>query len=190
MTFRQQLSPKHLARATALLLMTVSIAGCDSLPSIPYINEKSAEVPAQEAVPQPVKAKPLSRNEKIAKGLSEELDWFPSLEQPLEQLQQSYAATPNDSGRDRTLSSIAYLYDAQLFVLFQDMLDFLPKNARIIELQEQNDWLNRRKGLVTQAFLKEQDEVAARINASQAFIEVTRKRIDEIEAKRKLVVFE
>ncbi|WP_188747936.1 hypothetical protein [Marinobacterium zhoushanense] len=178
------------ARATSLVLATALISGCDTLPSIPYINQKPAQESSAQTAPAPAKAKPLSRSEKIAKGLSEELDWFPNLDQPLEQLRESYANDPSPAKRSQTLSSITYLYDAQLFLLFQDMLDFLPKDARVQELKEQNAWLDKRQQLLTQAFLREQDKTAARDAASQAFIKATRARIDEIKAKRKLIVLQ
>ncbi|KEA62631.1 hypothetical protein ADIMK_3103 [Marinobacterium lacunae] len=184
---------RHVAGASVLLLAATLISGCDSLPSIPYINEKPAEQQQEAAKPaatQTPQSKPMSRSERIAKGLSEELDWFPSLDEPLEQLQATYASDTSPAVRSQTLSSIAYIYDAQLFVLFQDMLDFLPSDARITELKEQNAWLDQRQKLITQAFLREQDKSAARMAASQAFIKATRSRIDEIEAKRKLVVLQ
>lgn len=182
------MTPRLFARASGLVLAIALISGCDTLPSIPYINEKPAQEPTAEVAPAAPKSQPLSRGEKIAKGLSEELDWFPSLEQPLEQLRESYANDPSPSTRSQTLSSISYLYDAQLFLLFQDMLDFLPKEARVTELKEQNAWLDKRQQLLTQAFLREPDKAAARDAASQAFIKATRARIDEINAKRELIV--
>jgi len=184
MTFR------HFTQIGSLLLATAVLSGCDSLPSIPYINEKPAQEASAPTATQAAKPKPLSRNEQIAKGLSEELDWFPSLEEPLAQLHDDYAKATSPARRSQILSNISYLYDAQLFVLFQDMLDFLPRDARIEELKEQNAWLDTRQKLITQAFLREQDKAAARDAAGQAFIKATRSRIEEIEAKRKLVVLQ
>lgn len=161
------------------------LAGCESIP-LPFGNDssKTTQPPATtEAKPQP-----LSRSEKIARGLSEELDWFPSLEQPLAQLEELYASETSVGERNQTLSSLAYLYDARLFVLFQDMLDFLHPDARAQELAEQNDWLDRRERLATQAFLSVEDADAARLAAGQAFVQATRARIEEIEARRKVVV--
>ena len=62
--------------------------------------------------------------------------------------------------------------------------------AAFNELKEQNTWLDRRKSLMTRAFLSREDANEARIAAGQAFIDATLARIEEIEAKRKLVIIE
>ena len=177
-------------RPLAIAAAVTLLAGCESIP-LPFGND-STPTPATAATPiqsQP-QTQQLSRADKIARGLSEELDWFPSLEQPLTQLEEVYASEASVTERNRTLSSLAYLYDARLFVLFQDMLDFLHPDARAHELAEQNAWLDQRERLATQAFLSVEDADAARLAAGQAFIDATQARIDEIEARRKLVVIE
>lgn len=120
-------------------------------------------------------------------GLSSDLGWFPNLDQPLQQLN-GELAQEKGAKRAQTLQNLAYLYDAQLFVLFQDMLDFLPEAAEQRELKEQNDWLSERKKAATQAFLTVDDANAARFKAGQTFIRMTQDRIQEIKKKRALVV--
>ncbi len=178
---------RRTARTLSLATAVMLLAGCESIP-MPFAGTSSSAQPAPVATPAEPQKQTLSRAEKISRGLSEELDWFPSLKQPLDQLEGVYANEESAAVRNETLSSIAYLYDARLFVLFQDMLDFLHPDARIRELQEQNAWLDRREMLATQAFLQFDDEVEARHAAGQAFIDATRKRIAEIEARRELVI--
>lgn len=176
---------------TLSLAATISLlAGCESLP-LPFVGSSgstSAALPSEPPAAAQEEPAELSRAEQISRGLSEELDWFPSLEQPLAQLEGLYAEEQSLAERNRTLSSVAYLYDARLFVLFQDMLDYLPDQARTHELEEQNAWLDQRERLATQAFLSVEDADAARLAAGQAFVQATRERIEEIEARRKVVV--
>jgi len=170
-------------RTLSLTAAISLLAGCESIP-LPFGGNNSFLTDSEEQQAQ----RELSRAEKISQGLSEELDWFPSLEQPLQQLEGIYASEQSVSARTQTLSSLAYLYDARLFVLFQDMLDFLPPDARTQELANQNTWLDQRETLATRAFLSIKDADQARLAAGQAFIDATRARIEEIEARRKLVV--
>lgn len=177
---------RGLTFAVAALLLT----GCESMSSMPFMGQEKATAEQVVTKPAPEPKVELSRNEKISLGLSEELDWFPDLDEPLQQLESQYSAETTLAERSRTLSSIAYLHDARLFVLFQDMLDFLPQGARVNELKEQNTWLDRRKSLMTRAFLSKQDADEARLAAGQAFIDATLARIEEVEAKRKLIIIE
>ncbi|SEG24338.1 hypothetical protein [Marinobacterium lutimaris] len=178
------------ARGLSVAFATLMLAGCESIP-MPFMGGEESDVPATPRaaeVEKETKKPELSRNEKVARGLSEELDWFPDLEQPLAQLESQFATANSPEARNETLSSVAYLYDTQLFVLFQDMLDFLPRDARVKELTEQNAWLDRRRSAMTRAFLQFDDENEARIAAGQAFIEATQARIEEIEKKRDLII--
>ena len=175
-----------------LSVSALLLSGCETLSSdtfsVPFMSK--SEAATEEATARESKPETLSRAEKISRGLSEELDWFPDLEQPIAELEADYANEMTPAQRQQTLSSIAYVYDAHLFLLFQDMLDFLHPDARIRELEEQDRWLDQREVISTQAFLHHKKETQARSAASKAFIKATRERIAEIEEKRKKVIIQ
>jgi len=170
-----------------LLLALALLGGCETM-SLPF-GSGDTDARNERGVQPPPVARELDTRVRVSgAGLSEKLDWFPDLNQPLQQLEQDFAASTNAAQRSAAQSNIAYVYDAKLFVLFQDMLDFLHPEAQKRELQEQHRWLNQRKSMTTAAFLKYDDEREARLAAGEAFIEATQARIAEIEKKRQLVV--
>jgi uncharacterized protein YecT (DUF1311 family) len=123
-----------------------------------------------------------------------DLNWEPSLKAPLAQLEAQLTRQQEEGSSqlaiNETLSSIAYLYDAELYLLFKDTLDYLPPKAQRHEVELQNRWLDQRQHVMIQAFLVDQDGEIARYAAGQAFITETRKRIEELQNLRKLIVID
>ncbi|EXJ10514.1 MULTISPECIES: hypothetical protein [Nitrincola] len=117
------------------------------------------------------------------------LNWFPNYQQPILQFEILLArqTQSQDPERLQTLLNLAYLYDAQLYVLFHELLDYLPELARSREIKEQNEWLDLRETQMSDAFVKNQGGDLGSIQASQAFIADTRKRIAVIEERLSIV---
>ncbi len=175
----------RLGPAAACLMFSLTLAGCQTL-SMPFAN---APRQAPEPVAQPVEmaqaAKPQTA---AAPPASADLNWEPQLDQPIAQLEAQMALEETQLAKNQTLSSIAYLWDARLYLLFQDTLDYLPEAAQRHEVELQNRWLDQRAEAMTRAFLNDKDGEVARFAAGQAFIAETRKRIEELEALRELIV--
>jgi|GEM_PF-1367710 uncharacterized protein YecT (DUF1311 family) len=181
--------------AIFVLLTGLGLSGCESLPA-PFARAKpgpssaNADPVASEATPESTPT-PLPAE---ALPAATDLNWNPSLDAPRERLE-SLLTQQQESGAsqqeiNKTLSSIAYLYDAELYLLFKDTLDYLPPKAQRHEVEVQNRWLDQRQQVMTQAFLIDQDGEIARYTAGQAFIAETRKRIKELQQLRKLIVIE
>lgn len=174
--------------AACLLLGTI-LTGCQTI-QVPFISE-----PKPAETPQPPAEEPIveeSRASSIPAQLpaSADLNWEPKLDQPITQLEAQLQVEESQLSKNHTLSSIAYLYDARLYMLFQDTLDYLPEQARRHEVELQNRWLDQRAEAMTRAFLDDEDGEVARYKAGEAFIEETRKRIQELERLRELVVID
>ncbi len=180
--------------ATLLLITGLSLSGCESLPTPFAPQAVSPKPPRTEPViteSTPTDPEPLPPQ---ALPAATDLNWEPSLEAPLAQLEAQLTRQQEDGSSqlaiNETLSNIAYLYDAELYLLFKDTLDYLPPRAQKHEVDVQNRWLDQRQQVMTQAFLVDQDGEIARYTAGQAFIAETRKRIEELEDLRRLIVIE
>lgn len=172
----------------ACLLFTTVLTGCQSI-QVPFVSEPPAPEPVS-APAEPVVEESVARPNPASRPASADLNWEPELDQPISQLEAQLEADESQLEKNHTLSSIAYLYDAGLYLLFQDTLDYLPEQAQRHEVELQNRWLDQRAQAMTQAFLEDADGEVARFKAGQVFIEETRKRITELERLRELVVIE
>ncbi|GAA0783965.1 hypothetical protein GCM10009109_01570 [Marinobacterium sediminicola] len=152
---------------------------------MPFANKPQ---PAPEPVAQPEDPQPLAPETVEVLPASSDLNWEPKLDQPIAQLEAQLALEETQLAKNHTLSSIAYLWDAQLYLLFQDTLGYLPEEAQRHEVELQNRWLDQRAEAMTRAFLNDEDGEVARFAAGQAFIRETQKRIQELEQLRKLIV--
>lgn len=113
------------------------------------------------------------------------LGWVPNYAQPINFLETLLAEQKSSSSKAQTISQIAYLYDGQLYVLFHEMLDYLPNTARHREIEEQNAWLDKRQDAVKEVFGKYQDDSAdvGAYHAAEEFIAQTRQRTALIEER-------
>lgn len=173
--------------AAASLLFSLTLTGCQTIP-LPFVGKPEAEPAPTAAVEAPPEVKPAAPKAPETLPASADLNWEPKLEQPIAQLEAQMALEETQKAKNHTLSSIAYLWDAQLYLLFQDTLDYLPEQAQRHEVELQNRWLDQRADAMTRAFLNDRDGEVARFAAGQAFIDETRKRIRELEQLRELIV--
>jgi len=175
----------------ALLLITgLSLSGCESLPT-PFSQSAAPAQPPVAARPEPVPSAPQPA---AALPAATDLNWEPSLDLPRAQLEARLTELQENGSPqeaiNEVLSSIAYLYDAELYLLFKDTLDYLPPKAQRHEVEVQNRWLDQRQQAMTEAFLIDRDGEIARYAAGQTFIAETRKRIEELHDLRRLIVIE
>ncbi|MBA4502650.1 hypothetical protein [Marinobacterium marinum] len=174
--------------AAACLMFSLTLAGCQTL-SLPF-GDSAPKAEPEVAVSAAPESRPQARLTKATLPASADLNWEPKLDQPIAQLEAQMALEETQKAKNHTLSSIAYLWDTQLYLLFKDTLDYLPEAAQRREVEKQNLWLDQRAEAMTRAFLNDKDGEVARFAAGQAFIDETRKRIEELEKLRELVVIQ
>jgi len=179
--------------AALLLSAGLSLSGCESL-SLPFSQTAApAQPPASSAKPRSEPEPPAYRTAETLPAATD-LNWEPSLALPRDQLEARLVELQENGSPqeaiNEVLSAIAYLYDAELYLLFKDTLDYLPAKAQQHEVEVQNRWLDQRQQAMTQAFLVDPDGEVARYAAGQTFIAETRRRIEELHQLRKLIVIE
>ena len=110
-------------------------------------------------------------------------DWKPSLDQPIWQLEETLAKLEQQQPMNYTISNVARLYDAKLYMLFHDFLASLPESERASQIAEQNQWLRQRETQVHDASKEHEGGTLAPYTAGNAKISATKKRIEEIERR-------
>lgn len=111
------------------------------------------------------------------------LDWAPNYNQPIRFLEAMLHDQTDQQSRTQTITQIAYLYDGHLYVLFHELLDYLPDMARVREIEEQNVWLDTRQNAVSEAFTRNGGGDVGAYHAADMFIAQTRQRTALIEER-------
>ncbi|MFN3882184.1 MAG: hypothetical protein ACK4L8_12225 [Nitrincola lacisaponensis] len=132
---------------------------------------------SRNAAPEPVKP------QAVEPPLITTLEWSPNYSQPISYLEVSLRAETDSREMNRIITNIAYLYDAQLYVLFHEFLDYLPDTARVREISDQNDWLDSRQDAVSEAFTRNGGGDVGAYHAADMFIAQTRQRAALIEQR-------
>ncbi|WP_409524558.1 hypothetical protein [Nitrincola sp. MINF-07-Sa-05] len=166
--------------AGLLLPVALLISACGTLDdiSIPYLTPAAA--PETRTIPVVAEEVPA---EPVITPIITTLEWNPSFSQPIRQLEQVLTETAEQNELNRTISNLSHLYDAQLYVLFHDLLDYLPEQARFNEVEEQNKWLDMRMTQATSSFNRYDGGDIGVYHAGVTFIALTKERI-EIIARR------
>jgi uncharacterized protein YecT (DUF1311 family) len=112
-------------------------------------------------------------------------EWSPDINQPIQQLEETLATLEQQQPRNYTISNVAFLYDAKLYILFNEFVGRRPSVMRAGEVAEQRQWLIRRKELIDAAYAVYEGGTLASFNAGQAAIDATKERIVVIEQKIK-----
>ncbi|KAA0876188.1 hypothetical protein [Nitrincola tapanii] len=108
------------------------------------------------------------------------LQWTPTYDQPIRQLEALLASQTDLQERNQTISNLAYLHDAQLYMAFHEWLDYLHESARPREVEQQNRWLDQRQDAITAAFKRYEGDPQAPYQAAEAFIRMTKERQVEL----------
>lgn len=111
------------------------------------------------------------------------LDWAPNYTQPIRYLEALLRDQNDQQVKTQTITQIAYLYDAELYVLFHELLDYLPDTARVREIEEQNGWLDTRQEAVSEAFTRNGGGDLGAYHAADMFIAQTRQRTALVEER-------
>ncbi|QEW05172.1 DUF1311 domain-containing protein [Nitrincola iocasae] len=163
-------TPASFIRTGSLLTVMLLVSACSNV-QIPGFGSREPEpAPAETAqVTEP--------------PLITSLDWAPNYSQPIRYLEAQLREQTDDRAMGQTITNIAYLYDAQLYVLFDEFLDYLPDAARIKEIDEQNRWLDTRQEAVSEAFNRNGGGEVGSYHAADMFIAQTRQRMSLIEQR-------
>ncbi len=108
-------------------------------------------------------------------------DWNLEIDQPIRQLEKVLSKTRQQQPRNYTISNIAFLYNVKLYLLFNRYIDKLPQAERERAVKQQQLWLKKRKKLTDSAYSEYQGGTLASYSAGRKSIEVTRKRIADVE---------
>ena len=112
-------------------------------------------------------------------------EWKPNIDQPISQLEEILGKLEQQQSINYTISNVAFLYDAKLYILFHDFISALPESARAPQTAEQREWLKQRKMQVHEAYSQYDGGTLASYTAGQASITATKKRIAEIDSRMK-----
>ena len=110
-------------------------------------------------------------------------DWQPNLDQSISQLEEILATLEQQQPKNYTIANLSSLYDAKLYLLFQNHLASLSDKVRAGEVERQRQWLEQRKKVVDAAYEEYEGGTLASFNAGQASIKMTKERIKKIEGK-------
>ncbi len=113
------------------------------------------------------------------------LNWHPTLDQPIQQLQEVFAANDQQQPMNYTSSNIAFVMDAKLYLLFEQYIAALPEGKRAADIEEQRRWLQQRKVATSQVYDEYAGGTLASLVGNQAFIKATESRIATIEQRMK-----
>ena len=169
--------PAPCVRIGSLLTVICLLSACSNV-KVPGFGGSTVESAPKEAVKT---AEP---------PLITSLDWSPNYTQPIRYLEAQLREQSDDRVMGQTITNIAYLYDAQLYVLFHEFLDYLPDMARVREVEEQNTWLDTRQEAVSEAFNRNGGGDAGSYHAADMFIVQTRQRTDLIQQRLSRVKIE
>ena len=159
-----------LTKTLVVLSLMALMTACSNV-QIPGMGNKDRE-PVQQ-VASPAFQPPLITT----------LDWAPNYTQPIRYLEALLRDQNDQQVKTQTITQLAYLYDAELYVLFHELLDYLPDTARVREIEEQNGWLDKRQEAVSEAFTRNGGGDLGAYHAADMFIAQTRQRTALVEER-------
>jgi uncharacterized protein YecT (DUF1311 family) len=109
------------------------------------------------------------------------LGWQPQLDQPIQQLEETLAATSQQQPMNYAAANLSFVYDAKLYLAFERHLATVPANRRNACMEEQRRWMEARRRRTDEAYSEYKGGTLASLSGSQAFIEMTKRRIKDIE---------
>ena len=111
--------------------------------------------------------------------------WQPEINQPIQQLEEQLKTLEQQQQMNYTISNLAFLYDAKLYIKFNKLLDKVSDSKRKQLINDQKKWLSTRSKQVKSAYEKYKGGTLASYNSAQVFINLTKKRIQTIEKQLK-----
>jgi len=109
------------------------------------------------------------------------IGWEIEILQPIHQLEAHLEKTEQQQEMNETIANISFLYDAKLALVFQEWISGLTEKEREKQISKQKQWLSERRKQIESAYQEYAGGSLAPFNAGQKSVEVTKKRILEIE---------
>jgi uncharacterized protein YecT (DUF1311 family) len=106
-------------------------------------------------------------------------DWSPDLSEPISLVEGWLQKSDAQQDMNYLSSSLASIYDAQLWSIFHSRLEKLEGEARSQCLEQQRQWLKLREQAMTEAYQDYGGGSGAPLAAADTSIEMTKKRIAE-----------
>lgn len=110
-------------------------------------------------------------------------DWRPDVDQVIDQLEDILISDIPQQQMNFTMANLNAVYDTKLYLVFIDYLSSLPPEQVKAALKEQQAWLQKRKEVTAAAFAENEGGSLAAYNAGEAYLQITRQRLDDIEQK-------
>jgi uncharacterized protein YecT (DUF1311 family) len=121
----------------------------------------------------------------LSKQKSSHVSWNLEIDQPIQQLEEILKTTDQQQPANYTISNIAFLYDAKLYILFQKYLETLSSAKQAEAWKDQEQWLKKQKKAIDVAYAGYEGGSYATYSAGEASIKITKLRIAEIESRLK-----
>lgn len=110
-------------------------------------------------------------------------DWRPEVDQVIDQLEDILISDIPQQQMNFTMANLNAVYDTKLYLVFIDYLSSLPPEQVKTALKDQQAWLQKRKEMTAAAFAENEGGSLAAYNAGEAYLQITRQRLDDIEQK-------
>lgn len=110
-------------------------------------------------------------------------DWRPDVDQVIDQLEEILVTDLPQQQMNYTMANLAMLYDTKLYLTFIDYLAALEPDDVGQALAEQQKWLQKRKAVTASAHEEYAGGSLASYNAGEAYLHVTRDRLDELSGR-------
>jgi hypothetical protein len=107
--------------------------------------------------------------------------WRPNVEQPIRQLEGVLASLEQQQPRNYTITNIAFLYDALLYIELNERERLLSDTARGEFRSQQDRWRERRDELVRGAAKEYEGGSLAPHVAAEMSIKLTKERLAELQ---------
>lgn len=111
-------------------------------------------------------------------------EWQPNLNQPIRKVEETLAKQERQESLQQPvnfmIANVSFLYDAQLYILFQDYVAKLPQRQRHQAIEEQRNWLITRRQLMDEAASQYEGGTLASYVAGQASIKASKERIGSL----------
>jgi uncharacterized protein YecT (DUF1311 family) len=114
-------------------------------------------------------------------------EWQINIDQPIQQLEQVLKSTEQQQPANYTISTLGFLYDAKLYIVFHKYLERLSPEKQAETRKEQERWLAHRKKAIADAYAEFAGGSLASYKAGAASIEITTARIAEFESRLRQV---
>lgn len=112
-------------------------------------------------------------------------NWTTNIDQPISQLEYPLSDLEGQQPGNYSISNMAFLYDAKLYIHFHECLESRPVSEQAAQIAEQRQWLAQRVAQIHDAYREYEGGTLASYTAEKASVSATKKRISEIKGRMK-----